>query len=89
MEIVTVLGGASFFLLTYFISEGSTYKKIVMGVVVVAFLTGLPFVVISALSLVQYMIDGYLDMPLFQLSSITALISLLVIVLGFYLTRKE
>jgi hypothetical protein len=89
MEIVTFIGGISFFLATYFVSEGSMFKKIVMGIVVVAFLTGLPFVVITAFNLVQYMMNDYLDLALFQTTFTTALICLLVIVVGFYLTRKE
>jgi hypothetical protein len=89
MEIVTFIGGISFFLFTYFVSEGSTFKKIVMGIVVVAFLTGLPFVVITAFNLVQYMMNDYLDLALLQTTFITALICLLIIIAGFYLTRKQ
>ena len=89
MEIVTFIGGVSFFLATYFVSEGSKFKKITMGIVVVAFLTGLPFVVITAFNLWQYMMNDYLDMALFQVTFTTALICLLIIVLGFYVTRKE
>lgn len=89
MEIVTFIGGVSFFLFTYFVSEGSKFKKIVMGIVVVAFLTGLPFVVITAFNLVQYMMIDYLDLALFQTTFTTALICLVVIITGFYVTRKQ
>jgi hypothetical protein len=89
MEIVSALGAASFFIATYFLSEGGKFKKIVMGIVVVAFLAGLPFVVMSALSLIQYMLDGFMDMELFKFSMTAALISLLVIMLGFFLIRKD
>ena len=89
MEIVSALGAVSFFIATYFLSEGGKFKKIVMGTVVVAFLAGLPFVVMSALSLLQYMMDGFMDVELFRVSMSAALISLVIILAGFYLIRKD
>jgi hypothetical protein len=89
MIMVTVIGGASFFLATYFISEGSRFKKLVMGMMVVAFLAGLPFVVMTALSLLQYMLDSYIDLDMFKVTFGIALACLLVVMSGFYLVRKE
>jgi len=89
MIMVTVIGGASFFLATYFISEGSRFKKLIMGIMVVAFLAGLPFVVMTALSLLQYMIDSFIDLEMFRITFGIALACLVVVMSGFYLIRKE
>ena len=89
MEIVSALGAASFFAATYFLSEGRIFKKIIMGIVVVAFFAGLPFVAISAYNILQYMLDGVVNIELFQFSFIAALISLSIIMGGLYLLRKD
>lgn len=89
MEIVSALGAASFFAATYFLSEGRIFKKIIMGIVVVAFFAGLPFVAISAYNILQYLLDGVVNVELFQFSFIAALISLSIIMGGLYLLRKD
>ncbi|RAW00617.1 hypothetical protein [Pseudochryseolinea flava] len=89
MEIVSALGAFSFFIATYFLSEGRIFKKIVMGIIVVAFLAGLPFVAISAFHLLQYLLNGSLDMEAFRYCMSASLISLFVIVIGFYILRKD
>jgi hypothetical protein len=89
MEIVSALGAASFFMATYFLSEGRIFKKIVMGIVVVAFFAGLPFVAISAYNIFQYLMDGVVNVELFRFSFTAALISLAIIVAGFVLLRKD
>lgn len=89
MEIVSALGAASFFMVTYFLSEGRIFKKIVMGIVVVAFFAGLPFVAISAYNMFQYMMDGAVNTELFKFSFTAALISLAIIIGGFILLRKD
>jgi hypothetical protein len=89
MEIVSALGAFSFFIATYFLSEGRIFKKIVMGIIVVAFLAGIPFVAVSAFSLLQYMLDGFLDIETFRYCMTASLVSLFVIVIGFILLRKD
>lgn len=89
MEIVSALGAASFFAATYFLSEGRIFKKIIMGIVVVAFFAGLPFVAISAYNMFLYMIDGAVDIELFKFSFSAALIALITIFTGLYLLRKD
>jgi hypothetical protein len=89
MEIVSALGAASFFVATYFLSEGRIFKKIIMGIVVVAFFAGLPFVAISAYNMLQYMMDAPMNVELFQFSFTAALIALVTIIGGLYLLRKD
>jgi hypothetical protein len=89
MEIVSALGAASFFAATFYLSEGRTFKKIIMGIVVVAFFAGLPFVAISAYNMFQYMMDGVVNVELFKFSFSAALIALFVIVSGLFLLRKD
>lgn len=89
MEIVSALGAASFFAATYFLSEGRIFKKIIMGIVVVAFFAGLPFVAISAYNMLQYMMDGVVNLELLQFSFSAALIALATIIGGLYLLRKD
>ena len=89
MEIVSALGAASFFAATYFMSEGSMYKKIVMGIVVVAFFAGLPFVAISAYNILMYFLDGVVNIELFKFSFSAALIALFVVIAGLFLVRKD
>jgi hypothetical protein len=89
MEIVSALGAASFFAATYYLSEGRMFKKIIMGIVVVAFFAGLPFVAISAYNMLQYMMDGVVNVELFKFSFTAALISLFIIVSGLFLLRKD
>jgi hypothetical protein len=89
MEIVSALGAASFFAATYYLSEGRIFKKIIMGIVVVAFFAGLPFVAISAYNMLQYMMDGVVNVELFKFSFSAALIALVTIIGGLYLLRKD
>lgn len=89
MEIVSALGAFSFFIATYFLSEGRIFKKIIMGIIVVAFLAGLPFVAVCAFNLLQYLLNGSLDMETLRYCMTAALISLFTIVVGFYVLRKD